>query len=315
MIARLLDVFVTLVIPAYAIVALGWLVARRPLLPLAWLAVYRRLVFDLVLPVYLLRTLASVELPAEPPFAFIATYYLATAAVYGSVTLLGWRRHGGPTANILGLGAVYANAILLGVPLITAALGPEAAVPLFALVALHAPLLALATGVLAEVTAPAVGQGIGALLRQVGLGMVRNPIILAISAGLACNLAFGPLSPAWQARTALVGQLVPGLALLAMGVGLAGYHLRAAVPVAAGLSGVKLLVHPLAVGVALWALPDLPRLWWLSAVLMAAMPTGVNVYLFAARQRAGEAEAAATVAFATPLSMLTLTLIIALLAP
>ena len=149
-------------------------------------------------------------------------------------------------------------------------------------------------------------------MRQVLLGMVRNPIILGIAIGLASNLLFGPLSEPLRARTAPLAAVVPVLALLAMGVGLAAYRLRSAAGDALLVASAKLLLHPLAVGGALALLPGLPALWWQTAVLMAAMPTGVNVYLFAARQGAGEAEAAATVAIATPLSMATLTLVIVL---
>ncbi|MEE4302250.1 MAG: AEC family transporter [Pseudomonadales bacterium] len=314
MIVRLLDVFLTLVVPAYAIVGVGWALARAPWMPVVLLARFRRLVFDLVLPLYLVRTLAAVELPAEPRFDYLLVYYLVTAGVYAIVAALAWRARGAGVANILGLGAVYANAVLLGVPLVTAALGEAAAVPLFALIALHAPLLATATGVLAELARPERGAGGFALAREVLLGMVRNPIILGIVAGLACNLAFGPLSEPLRARTASFSAVVPVLALLAMGVGLATYRLRSAAGDAFLVAGAKLVLHPLVVAGALALLPGLPALWWQTAVLMAAMPTGVNVYLFAARQGAGEAEAAATVALATPLSMATLTLVIVLIA-
>lgn len=314
MLDRLLDVFLSLVVPAYAIVGAGWMLARAPRVPTVLLVRFRRLVFDVVLPLYLVRTLASVTLPPDPPLDFLLVYYLATAAVYAAVTALAWRFRGPGTANILGLGAVYANAVLLGVPLVTAALGEEAAVPLFALIALHAPLLATATGVLAELARPERGTGAAALLREVLLGMVRNPIILGIVAGLACNLLFGPLPDALRARTTLFANAVPVLALLAMGVGLATYRLRSAASDAALVAAAKLVLHPLVVAGALALLPDLPALWWQTAVLMAAMPTGVNVYLFAARQGAGEPEAAATVALATPLSMATLTLVIVLVA-
>ena len=312
MIARLLDVFVTLVLPAYAVVALGWGLARAPRIPLVLLTTFRRLVFDLILPLYLFRTLASVELPERFPIAYVVGYYGATLALYALVTALTWRRSGPGVANIQGLGSVYANAVLLGTPVITAALGDEAALPLFSLIGLHAPLLAFATGALAEIARPDGDAGLTALLRNIFLGLIRNPIILAIASGLAWNLLVGPLSADWQQATATAAKLIPPLALLAMGIGLASYRLRSAIAPALGVCATKLAAHPLIVAATLALLPGIPHLWWQTAVLMAALPTGVNVYLFAAQQRAGEAVAAATVTLATPASMLTMTAVIAL---
>ena len=312
MIARLLDVFATLVLPAYAIVALGWGLARAPRIPPALLTTFRRLVFDLILPLYLFRTLASVQLPERFPITYVLGYYGATLALYAIVTALTWRRSGPGTANIQGLGGVYANAVLLGTPVITAALGDAAALPLFALIGLHAPLLAFATGALAEIARPDTEASLTPLLRNILLGLLRNPIILSIAGGLAWNLIQGPLPEDWQSATATASKLIPPLALVAMGIGLADYGLRSAIAPAMGVCATKLFVHPLIVAVVLALLPGIPHLWWQTAVLMAALPTGVNVYLFAAQQRAGEAVAAATVAIATPASMLTLTAVLAL---
>jgi len=122
----------------------------------------------------------------------------------------------------------------------------------------------------------------------------------------------GPISVDWQQATATAAKLIPPLALLAMGIGLASYRLRSAIAPALGVCATKLAAHPLIVAMALALLPGIPHLWWQTAVLMAALPTGVNVYLFAAQQRAGEAVAAATVTPATPASMLTMTAVIAL---
>lgn len=314
MFGRLPEIFATLVLPAFALAGVGWAVARWLPVPDRWLAGFRRLTFELLLPLYLVRTLASVRLPDTLHPSFLLAYYGVTLGLYAAVVLATRGRIGGPAANLHGLSAVYANAVLLGVPLITSALGADAAVPLFLLIAVHAPILALVTGVLGEVLRPRGGEaGVGPLLRDVARGVVRNPIIMAILLGLACNLLLGPAPAPIQQATAPLARFVPVAALLAMGIGLAGYRMRAALGPATGLAACKLLVHPLAMLAVMSLLPDLPVLWRNAAVLMAALPTGVNVYLFAIRQDAAAPEAAATIALTTPLSMLTLSLAMAAL--
>jgi predicted permease len=75
----------------------------------------------------------------------------------------------------------------------------------------------------------------------------------------------------------------------------------------------KLIAHPLIV----WALAtyvfDVPPLWAKVAIICAATPVGVNVYLFGERYGAGQAESAAAILISTVFSMLTLTVILGVL--
>ncbi|PNB15216.1 AEC family transporter, partial [Pseudomonas sp. DP16D-E2] len=48
---------------------------------------------------------------------------------------------------------------------------------------------------------------------------------------------------------------------------------------------------------------DMPRVWAGVATLFAAMPTGVNAFLFAARYRVGEPLASSAIALSTALAL------------
>jgi malonate transporter len=77
---------------------------------------------------------------------------------------------------------------------------------------------------------------------------------------------------------------------------------------------IKLVVMPL---VAWWlatAVFDLPRVEAGIAILFAALPAGANAYLFAERQGHGEAAVSGAIAAGTALSIVTLTVVLALLA-
>jgi malonate transporter and related proteins len=101
-------------------------------------------------------------------------------------------------------------------------------------------------------------------------------------------------------------------ALFAMGASLAGYQVRGAIGLAVGLVALKTVLQPLVV----WLLVDhvflIARPWSDTAILLAAMPTGVNAYLFAARYRSGEAEAATAILLSTAFSVVTVSAILAL---
>jgi predicted permease len=70
------------------------------------------------------------------------------------------------------------------------------------------------------------------------------------------------------------------------------------------------VVCPLAV----WALAafvfEVPPLWAKVAIVLAAMPVGVNVYLFAVRYHAGEADGATAILLSSILSVATLSAVL-----
>jgi len=112
----------------------------------------------------------------------------------------------------------------------------------------------------------------------------------------------------------IAGAAVP-CALFSVGASLRGYRLRGALAPAALMVALKLVAHPLIV----WALASyvfgVPPLWAKVAVLLAALPVGVNVYLFAVRYDAGQAESASAILLSSVLSVATLTLVLLWLGP
>jgi predicted permease len=74
-----------------------------------------------------------------------------------------------------------------------------------------------------------------------------------------------------------------------------------------------LIVHPLLVWMIAVPLLGLDGLWVSVPVLMAAMPSAVNVYLFGARYDAAPGVAARTVLLTSVGSMVTLSVVLALL--
>ena len=104
-------------------------------------------------------------------------------------------------------------------------------------------------------------------------------------------------------------------ALFAMGGSLAGYPLIGDVSPALVLTSLKLLVHPLLVWVIGVPILGLEGMWVSVAVVMAAMPSAVNVYLFGARYESVPGVAARTVLLTSAFSMVTVAAILALVGP
>jgi predicted permease len=107
----------------------------------------------------------------------------------------------------------------------------------------------------------------------------------------------------------MAGAAVP-CALFSVGASLRAYRIAGALKPAAMIVALKLVVHPLAVWVLATLVFDVPPLWAKVVILLAALPVGVNVYVFATRYDAGQAESAAAILISSILSVVTLPIIL-----
>jgi predicted permease len=203
--------------------------------------------------------------------------------------------------------------------LIGLAYGPAGQVLLFTLISLHAlVLLTLATVVLelqmAREQAVVSGQK-GQLWRTVAQAIrsaVLHPVPLPIIVGLLYAQTGWGLHPVVDKPLQLLGSAFGPIALVLVGITLSQTPIGKNLGPALKLSLVKTLLHPvlmLAVG---WAL-GLRGLALSVMVVAAALPIGANVFLFSQRYRKEEDTVTAAVAVSTLLSMLGISVAMALL--
>ena len=89
-----------------------------------------RYVFDFAVPMLLLRTLATTNLPDVIPWDYLASYYLGTLIVLLTgiwSTRLFWKRTFSQQV-INAFSGSFSNTVLLGIPIILLAFGEEAVV-------------------------------------------------------------------------------------------------------------------------------------------------------------------------------------------
>ena len=297
--------------PVVALIALGYLLGWRGWIRASWVRPLSDLVFLLLSPLTLFRTMSSVRLEQLEPWPVLA-YFGALALVF-IATLLGMGRD--RRAAVLALATTYSNLVMIGIPLVSLAYGDAGLVVLLTLVSLHALLLLVSATVALELALAREGRpGDGQAWRTVALAVrnaVLHPVPLPILAGLLFAQtgwalpAWVDLPMGWAAKAfAPAALLLVGLTLASIGI---GRHLRAA----AVLVLVKNLLLPGVVLLLGWALgvQGLP----LTVLLVAAaLPIGANVFLFAQRYGVAQAEVTAGVALSTLVSVFTVSLVMAL---
>ena len=292
-----------ILLPDFALIALGYLVCRYTALDRPVWDGAERLVYYLMFPVLLFH--AIVRNPIHP----------------GDMLQVG-----GAGLAVVGTGIALAYALghLPGVDPLLHASGAQTAFRFNSYVALAlAERLAGAPGVawqalLVALCVPVCNiAAVWPLARQGGHGylkeLLRNPLILATVAGLVANLAGLHLPDLVATTMARIGAAALPLGLMAVGAGLRFAALRQGPRLAAGLLAIRHGALPaLAIGLVIWM--GLPPAQQAVIVAFAALPTASSAYVLAARMGGNGAYVAGLVTVSTLLAMVGLPAALALLA-
>lgn len=308
---------IEIVLPVFAVMVVGWLFARGGVIDQGGVKAISDFVFLLAVPALLFRTTAGgLGEGAVDPGLFKA-YYLAAAVNFGLALTIGWKVL--PVAAteraVMTVAATFSNAVLIGIPLIERAFGPDGLVPLLLLVSVHAVIL-LTAGTIAFEIARGGEQGhgrIGGVLRQSLKGVVRNPIIMSLLAGFAWHATGVPLPGMVDSFLGIVATGAGPAALFAVGGGLAFYRLAGDLRHILALVVLKCLFLPLWVWLLATRVFEVRPDWVPVMVVMAALPIGANASLFALRYGVYVQRATGAVFLSTLVSVLTLTVLIGFL--
>ena len=301
-------------VPVVLLIALGVLAAR-----LGWIGAgasrdLSNLVFFLLLPALLFRSMAAVDI-AHLSLAPVLPFFAAAGLIFVGMLLV---RGLTPLAAVLGMSAIYGNVVMIGIPLTALLYGPAGSAVLFTLISVHALiLLTTATVVIELVVARDAASGaarrpIGATVLKAVVNALWHPVPLPIIAGLLFGQTGLAIPSALDATMKLLAQAFGPVALLLVGVTLAHTAVGSQLRGALALATCKNLLMPLAVllfGHWLGVAP-LPLSVMVTA---AAMPSGANVFLFAQRYQVAQALSTATVAVSTVLALGTVSAVLALL--
>lgn len=293
-------------------IALGFLTARLQWIRAVAVKDLSNLVFMVLTPALLFRTMSTVHIETLH-FGAVGIYFVATALVFAAtIALQGFTT----LAAARGLAHIFGNTIMIGVPLIGLAFGESGLVTLFTLISLHALILLTGATVVFELAAArsrshTPGEPQPHMLRTV-LQAVKNgilhPVPLPIIAGLLFAQTGWVVPEMLDKPLQLLGQALGPIALLLVGVTLAFSKVGSSVAAALRITLVKSLVLPLVLGLLGWAM-GFGGQTLAVLVVTASLPIGANVFLFAQRYDVAEAEVTASIAVSTAMALITLPLV------
>ncbi len=314
-------VFASLV-PVVLLIAAGFIAGRANWIRAGATKDLSNLVFLLLTPALLFRTMSRVRVE-QLDFTPVAAYFLAVILLFFATLLFhGFNRRGA----VLALAATFSNTVMIGIALVGLMYGPAGLVTLLPLVSVHALVLLTSATVVLELavaheqqqaraggsdSASGSRHAVVTVLTAVKNGLL-HPVPLPIIAGLLFAQTGLQIPVVVDKPLELLANAFGPLALVLVGVTLAntpvGKHWRAAL----ALAGVKNLVHPLLV-FGLCRLLGVSGLPMTVMVVAAALPIGANVFLFSQRYEVAEELITASVVVSTVLALFTLVLVLLLL--
>lgn len=303
----MLDIFFQ-TLPFFCVIGLGYGAGRTGFFPeeaTAWLT---KFVFYFALSAMLFRFSANLSFGEVFDIRFIAAYLWATGFVYGIVMLVAFLRGTSiEEAAVEAQCGVIGNVGFLGVPMLTLLMGEAAVGPV--MLVLSVDLIVFGSLIVILVTGSRDGAVSAGILRTVGLGLLKNPMIVSIVLGLAWSGLKLPIPGVMNDFLSLLGGAATPGALFAIGASLATKSAERP-SVAGWLSVSKLVLHPGAVAFsALFLFPVEP---YAAAVMIAAaaLPVAGNVYILAQHYRVAPQRVSASILLSTALAVVTVSLVI-----
>lgn len=301
-----------LVSPLFILIALGFSMMRWGHWPRPISDALTRFVFAVALPAMLFCLMSDFSRLPPVDARLLIAFFGSCLIVFVIGRLVAWRllRLDNVAQSVFALGGVFSNNVLLGIPLARATLG-EAALPSVALVVVFNSLI-LWTLVTVSVEWARHGSFSLAGFAKTAKAVATNPIVASIVSGTLFGLAGLGVPTLIDAPLAMLGSAAAPLSLVALGMGLAEYGIRAGWQQSTAICGLKLLVQPLMVWLLALAL-GLPKLETQVVVLLAALPVGANVYLMSRQFKSLEGPVAASLVISTVLAAATAPLVLTLL--
>lgn len=296
------------VLPVFLMIFIGWLVVATGYLKAEAGIALSEFVFKLAVPVLIFRTLAQAEFHGAFPVRLWIAYFGGVAVTWAVGHVIASRlfRTDQRTATVAGVSSGFANTVFVGLPLVERTVGDEGLVAISILIAVHLPVLMIASSLLIE---RAERRDIGKppvrwfeLLRYLAVSLSRNPLVFGVLGGIAWNLSGVPLAGVPKLMADQMSAIAGPAALVSLGMAMHRYRAGGNLPLASAATALKLFLLPACV-MGFSILLGLSRDWQAALVLTASVPTGVNAWLIAAQFRTAESLAATTITLTTAIGV------------
>lgn len=292
-------------LPIFVIILAGAFLQRIGLLTEGFTTVADRFVFRVALPFQLFQDIAVMDIRADFSGRFVLFCMGATTFMFAACWLLG--RLFLKDKSMVGAFAqasARGSAAILGIAFVQNIYGNSGMTPMMIVAAV--PLFNIYSVIILTVSS-AEGKFDWALVKKTLKGVVTNPIILGIAAGMAWSLLRLPYPTLLKKSVSYLATTATPLALLVLGAAFRGREALSKLGPTLAAAALKLVAIPAAI------FPVAISMGFrgselVAIMIMLASPTTVTCYIMAKNMDGDETLSASVVMTATLLSSVTLTL-------
>ncbi len=297
-------------LPFFALIALGYGSAKTAIFSKDATVHLTKFVFYFALSAMLFKFSSNLSLREILEWDFMAAYLIGSMALYGMTALIAKLR--GTSFDISVIEAqcsVIGNMGWMGLAMIPILLGEQSIS--YVIMVLIIDLIVFGPLIVILLVAYREGQISLKVFQTIGMGLIKNPLVLSISTGLLWA-AFEIPVPELLNRfmTILGGASTPG-ALFAIGASMA-FAAKGQISIPLYLSANKLIMHPLLVGIASLLVFQIDPFASAVMIACAAMPVAGNVYMIATHYGLPSERISIAILISTTVSIVTISLIISL---
>lgn len=296
-----------IVAPVFLLLGFGYAASALKLITDAAVDSLIKFVMTFAVTCLLFRATATLDIASSLKFSTLASFYLpAIICFFVGITIARKAFGQRPGESVAaGFTTLFANSIFLGIPVVQRAYGDQAEPTVFAIISLHAATM-YGLGVICMEMSARDGVGPFVALKKVAQSLSRNPLVIALALGFTYNFIGLPIPIAADDALKTMSAAALPAGMFGVGAALNRYALAENLSPASVMVALKLMLHPFLAMLFALFLFDLTTIEAKTVIMMAAVPGGLNIYLFAALYDRGKELAANALLLGTALSVVTL---------
>lgn len=292
-------------VPVFLVMVLGWLLKKRGMLNDNFITVANRFNFSVTLPFMVFRDIAAVDIYGTFDLKYVLFCAIASSLCFWSIwglTRLFFKSKGMRGAFVQA--SFRSSAAVLGLAFIENIYGSSAMGPMMIIGAV--PLYNIYSVIVLTFEGEQAGERDTSKIKQAVIGIVKNPIIIAILLGIVAALLKLDFPVMVDKTIDNVAKMATPLALVAMGAGFKGREALAKLRPTLAAAFIK-LIGQAAVFVPIAAKMGFDGEKMVAILIMLAGPTTPSCYIMAKSMNNDGDLTASVVVTTTLLAALTLT--------
>jgi malonate transporter and related proteins len=273
-----------IVLPVFGLIFCGYILSRLDLLPVSASEAFNTLVYFVAFPALLFVVIARTPPALLLSGGFLGAWTASVAILYVITMAVSALLYGdgmGPM-GMRSMNATCSSTAFIGIPLCVAAFGEGAALPAVLATTVLAIVDISATVLLLELDGKE-GKPAGVILRKIVIGLIKNPLMIAVILGGIVTLSGLTLPAAFARFCDLAGACAVPLSLLTLGLFIAKNPISRNLGEIGVLSILKLVAHPVIAYFLILSLFPLDRTWKSVTILLAALPPASTCFVIAQR--------------------------------